>query len=63
MVYNCVYTHNSGVNATRTNVVLKDDLVWEAMQYTSVRSKRALIEEALQTFVAVKARYRIAWAV
>jgi Arc/MetJ family transcription regulator len=47
----------------RTSVVLKDDLVREAMQYTSVRSKRGLIEEALQTFVAVKARYRIAWPV
>ena len=39
----------------RTNVVLNDDLISEAMQYTSARSKRALIEEALRTFVAVKA--------
>ena len=38
----------------RTNVVLNDDLVREAMQYTSVRTKRALIEEALRTFVDVK---------
>jgi Arc/MetJ family transcription regulator len=42
----------------RTNVVLNDDLVTEAMQYTSARSKRALIEEALQTFVDVKAEER-----
>ena len=39
----------------RTNVVLNDDLVREAMQYTAVRTKRALIEQALQTFVEVKA--------
>lgn len=39
----------------RTNVVLNDDLVREAMQYTSVRTKRALIEQALQVFVDVKA--------
>ena len=39
----------------RTNVVLNDDLVNEAMQYTTTRTKRALIEEALRTFVAVKA--------
>ena len=42
----------------RTNVVLNDDLVTEAMQYTSARTKRALIEEALRTFVAVKAEER-----
>jgi Arc/MetJ family transcription regulator len=39
----------------RTNVVLNDDLVREAMKYTSVRTKRALIEEALRNFVEVKA--------
>ena len=39
----------------RTNVVLNDDLVREAMQYTSARTKGALIEQALQTFVEVKA--------
>ncbi len=39
----------------RTNVVLNDDLVGEAMQYTSARTKKALIEEALRTFVEVKA--------
>lgn len=42
----------------RTNVVLNDDLVREAMQYTSARTKRALIEQALQTFVQVKAAER-----
>lgn len=39
----------------RTNVVLNDDLVREAMQYSTSRTKRGLIEEALQTFVTVKA--------
>ena len=38
----------------RTNIVLNDDLVREAMQYATARTKRALIEEALQTFVQVK---------
>ena len=42
----------------RTNVVLNDELVSEAMKYTSARTKRALIEEALRTFVDVKAAER-----
>jgi len=42
----------------RTNIVLNDDLLHEAMQYTSARTKRAVIEEALRTFVSVKAAER-----
>ncbi|MFQ5742897.1 MAG: type II toxin-antitoxin system VapB family antitoxin [Acidobacteriota bacterium] len=38
----------------RTNIVLNDDLVREAMRYSTAKSKRALVEEALQTFVEVK---------
>jgi Arc/MetJ family transcription regulator len=39
----------------RTNIVLNDDLVREAMRYSRARTRRALVEEALSTFVAVKA--------
>lgn len=42
----------------RTNVVLNDDLMAEAMLYTTAKSKRGLIEEALRTFVQVKAEER-----
>lgn len=42
----------------RTNVVVNDDLMREAMQYSSRRTKRALIEEALRTYVEVKAAER-----
>jgi Arc/MetJ family transcription regulator len=38
----------------RTNIVLNDTLVQEAMSYSNARSKRALVEEALETFVRVK---------
>ena len=38
----------------RTNVVLDDALVDEAMRYSNARTKRGLIEEALTTFVRVK---------
>jgi Arc/MetJ family transcription regulator len=40
----------------RTNIDLDNDLVEEAMRYSKARSKRALVEEALRTFVDVRAR-------
>ena len=40
----------------RTNIVINDALLHEAMRYTSARTKKALVEEALRTFVEVKAR-------
>ncbi len=39
----------------RTNIVLDDQLVRDAMQYTSAPTKRALVDEALRTFIEVKA--------
>ena len=42
----------------RTNIVLNDDLVREAMQYSHARTRRALVEEALATYVTVKAEER-----
>jgi len=39
----------------RTNVVLDDELVREAMRYSKARTKRALIEDALRTLVRVRA--------
>ncbi|RMH55923.1 MAG: type II toxin-antitoxin system VapB family antitoxin [Candidatus Hydrogenedentota bacterium] len=40
----------------RTNIVINDELISEAMKYSSSRTKKGLIEEALRTFVAVKDR-------
>ncbi|HMB53945.1 MAG TPA: type II toxin-antitoxin system VapB family antitoxin [Thermoanaerobaculia bacterium] len=42
----------------RTNLVLNDELMREAMRYSKARSKRALVEEALQTYVEVKSAER-----
>jgi Arc/MetJ family transcription regulator len=39
----------------RTNIVLDDALLTNAMKYSSCRSKRAVVNEALSTYVAVKA--------
>ena len=38
----------------RTNIVLNDELMKEAMKYSAARSKRALIEETILTFIKVK---------
>jgi Arc/MetJ family transcription regulator len=42
----------------RTNIVLNDDLVREAMTFSQARSKRELIEEALRVYVEAKAEER-----
>lgn len=42
----------------RTNIVLNEDLVREAMRYSAARTKRALIEDALRTLVRVRAEER-----
>ena len=42
----------------RTNIDLDDELVEEAMRYSKAHTKRALVEEALRTFVDVRARER-----
>jgi Arc/MetJ family transcription regulator len=42
----------------RTSVVLNEELLQEAMQYSSASSKRALVEEALRTFIEVKSNER-----
>jgi len=42
----------------RTNIVLNENLMQEASKYSSTKTKKALVEEALQTFVKVKAEER-----
>jgi Arc/MetJ family transcription regulator len=43
----------------RTNVVLSDALVREAMELTGIRTKRALLDEALRMLVRVRKQERI----
>jgi Arc/MetJ family transcription regulator len=40
----------------RTNIVLNDELVEQAMRFSQARTKRALVEECLETYVKVKRR-------
>ena len=40
----------------RTNIVLDDQLVREAMRYSEVHTKRALVEQCLKCFIQTKTR-------
>ena len=46
-------------NAVRTNVVIDEELMAQAMQATGLQTKRAVIDEALRTLVRLKAQERI----
>jgi Arc/MetJ family transcription regulator len=39
----------------RTNIVLDEELVREAMRYSKAKTKRALVEDALRLLVRVRA--------
>lgn len=43
----------------RTNVVIDDALMVEAMRYTGLPTKKAVIEEALRTLIRLKAQAQI----
>ncbi len=43
----------------RTNVVLDQDLVQEALELTGLKTKRAVIEEALRVLTSLKRQERI----
>ncbi|RIK45144.1 MAG: DUF2191 domain-containing protein [Chloroflexi bacterium] len=43
----------------RANVVIDDALLAEAMRYTGLPTKKAVIEEALRTLVRLKAQAQI----
>ena len=44
----------------RTDLVLNDELLGEAMRLSAGLSKRAVVEEALRTYIAVKRAERAA---
>jgi Arc/MetJ family transcription regulator len=43
----------------RTNVVIDDDLMAQAMQLTGLKTDRAVIEEALRTLIRVKSQEQV----
>ena len=42
----------------RTNIEMNDELLAEAAKYTSIRSKKGLVQEALSVYVATKREER-----
>ena len=46
----------------RTNIDLNDQLLAEAQKYSKAKSKRALVEEALSAFIAMKAEEKRLWS-
>ena len=40
----------------RTNIVLDDDLIEEASRITGIKTKKALVQEALRLLIEVKRR-------
>ena len=43
----------------RTNIVIDDQLMRDALRVTGLKSKRAAVEEALRTLVRLKRQQRI----
>jgi Arc/MetJ family transcription regulator len=48
-----------GQSLMRTNIVLDDDLVAEAMRRTGIKTKRAVVEEAPKTLIGLKRQEEI----
>jgi Arc/MetJ family transcription regulator len=51
-----LYTLHKRRNKMRTNVVIDDQLMALALESTGLKTKRAVIEEALRTLVRLKAQ-------
>jgi Arc/MetJ family transcription regulator len=45
----------------RTNIDLNDDLLAEARKYSKAKNKRAIVEEALTAYIALKAEEQRRW--
>ena len=46
-------------HAVRTNIVIDEALIAEAMRRTGIKTKRAVVEEALRTLIQLKRREEI----
>jgi Arc/MetJ family transcription regulator len=53
------YTHRARRCEMRTNVVIDDDLMAEALESTGLNTKKAVIEEALRTLVRLKKQEKV----
>jgi len=54
-----LHTHNHGTPAVRTNIVIDDELIAEAMKLSGARTKREAVESSLRLLVQLKRQERI----
>ena len=52
------YTHNPGVNM-RTNIVIDDELLKRAQDLTGIKTKKAVIQQALETLVRLQEQRQV----
>ena len=52
-------THLSGAGIVRTNIVIDDSLMAEAMRLSGARTKRQVVEDSLRLLVKLKRQERI----
>ncbi len=54
-----LYTHSCGTQTMRTNIVIDDKLIAEAMKLSGARTKREAVEDSLRLMVRLKRQERI----
>lgn len=58
-IYYDLYTHSIGGKAMRTNIVIDDELINEAMTLSQLKTKKAVVETGLRLLVQIKKQERI----
>lgn len=53
------YTHHSGAEPMRTNIVIDDRLIAEAMRLSGARTKRQAVEDSLRLMVKLKRQEQV----
>jgi len=53
------YTHRSGAEPMRTNIVIDDRLIAEAMRLSGARTKRQAVEDSLRLMVKLKRQEQV----
>jgi Arc/MetJ family transcription regulator len=58
-MYHKFYTHCIGGKTMRTNIVIDDELISEAMTLSQIKTKKAVVETGLKLLVQIKKQERI----
>jgi Arc/MetJ family transcription regulator len=58
-IYNAYHTHDSRSDIMRTNIVIDDKLMNEAMTLSQLKTKKDVVETGLKLLVQIKKQERI----